>query len=153
LHNNLLTYIRRYYKQHNQPGYELCNGLEVQHQYPLDKLLFSPVNTEVRKHHIYTSFQLAEHSFPQAGPLLTDYYFEAILLSGDLMGEIQEQSQQSELFSFRQPVIKEVIFEFPLPHNQPWMLLLKAACFESNQRATNPKYYAMKVIATGDGKQ
>jgi hypothetical protein len=150
LHNQLLTGLKKYYKEFHQPGFKYLRGLNLQHQYPLDKLLHAQINKTTEAGNFIISFLLNDLNFPKVGPLLTDYYFEAVLLFGDILGEepMQELSQRSELFSFSEPPNQLYTFSFQLPH-QSWMLLLKAACFERDQKATNPKYYGMQIIETG----
>lgn len=151
LHNNILTAVRKYHKQHGKFGYHLLKGLEAQPRYPLHKLLLSNIGIQVLDNTIVTSMLLDETSCPQPGPLLTEFCLEAILITGNPLRqeELPCYSQQSELFSYNNKPATTCQFSFQHPGNTPWMLLLKMTTFEGKQFSTNPKYHALKVIETG----
>ncbi|GEM_PF-1081134 len=153
LHNFLLTGLKKHYKQYRQPGFQYLKGLDLQPQWPLHNLLKQTIYTGLQDDFVSTRFLINQFSVTKFNNLLTEYYFEAVLLCGDILmhQELELWSQQSELFSFSEPPNKECSFSFAIPKQQPWMLLLKVACFEGHQQAAHPKHYAMKILETGQG--
>ncbi len=149
-HNNLLNALRKFYKEQNQLGYSYCTNIEIQNAFPLDRMLCSPIKVVQQNNIIDTSFSVNKLNCPQLGPLLTEYWFQAILLAGNPLtpSGISVTDQQSELFSYLQPPNLQMQFHFELPAS-PWMLLLKMSCYEGIQVATHPGYHPIKIIAAG----
>jgi hypothetical protein len=150
LHNDLLTGLKRYYKQNKRPGYQLLKDLELQPASPLGHMLQSPIHTRVEDDKISIEFSVGGFDIHQTGPLLTEYYFEAILISGNILDqELEDDSQQSQHFSFNDRERKDCLFEFNRPKDTDWILLLGISCFEGKQPAAHPKYYPMRILETG----
>lgn len=131
-------------------NYSLLNGFELQKDHPLDGLykgiytvkndngkleLGVPINGDVQQHN----------------GIVTAYYFEAVLLTGDAMvhNSLRVEDDRSDLYYFNQKYNATVLFQFIVPVNTPYLLLLKVACMEGNEMAYHSKHYGMKVIGVG----
>jgi len=131
-------------------NYSLLNGFELQKDHPLDALykgiytvkndngkleLAVPINGDVQQHN----------------GIVTAYYFEAVLLTGDGMvhNSLRVEDDRSDLYYFNQKYNATALFQFIVPDNTPYLLLLKVACMEGNEMAYHSKHYGMKVIGVG----
>ena len=131
-------------------NYSLLNGFELQKDHPLDALykgiytvkndngkleLAVPINGDVQQHN----------------GIVTAYYFEAVLLTGDAMvhNSLRVEDDRSDLYYLNQKYTATALFQFIVPDNTPYLLLLKVACMEGNEMAYHSKHYGMKVIGVG----
>jgi hypothetical protein len=88
----------------------------------------------------------------QHNQLVTDFYFEAILLYGDVLKKrgMQTEYAVSTPYSFTHTITGDCKLVLPLPSKkQPWILLLKVSCLEGNEMAMHAKHYGMRVVALG----
>ena len=128
-------------------NYSLLNGFELQKDHPLDALykgiytvkndngkleLAVPINGDVQQHN----------------GIVTAYYFEAVLLTGDAMvhNSLRVEDDRSDLYYFNQKYTDTALFQFIVSDNTPYLLLLKVACMEGNEMAYHSKHYGMKVV-------
>ena len=79
--------------------------------------------------------------------LVTDYYFELILLYGDAGKEngLRTESEDSDVYEIKKDNTPDCKLRMVLPE-QPWIALLKVNCIEGNELAGSPKLYGMKVV-------
>lgn len=84
--------------------------------------------------------------------LVTDYYFDTILLYGEAGKELSLKSkvQTSTHYSFtmRKPSPSSFRFTLPKP-NTPFILFLKLSCLEGNEMALHAQHYGMKAVFCG----
>jgi hypothetical protein len=80
--------------------------------------------------------------------LVTGYYFEVILLYGDVHRErgLEIISAESKLYSYCVEKTDLCVLTLPVPREE-WCLFLKISSLEGNELAVNTKHYRMKVIA------
>jgi hypothetical protein len=104
----------------------------------------------------------------------TGYYFELIMVWGDVMppnplkGELKTRNTEKggltrkEYSGLRVDSVQSPVFpretneagyytmSIDVPQTKhPWMALLKVGCLEDKELASNPRHYAMKVMAVG----
>ena len=153
-HVAVLTAIKRYYKEKGCIRYSHLKNLELQPQYPFRKLFTGPAKISIENELLNLRLLVTNKTVIRSNGLVTDFYFESVMIIGDI--SVQEklitQSEQSELFSFQEKIDRTCTFSFAIPRHQPWILFLKIACYEGNQKAAHYKNYAMKIIETGFGK-
>jgi hypothetical protein len=82
--------------------------------------------------------------------IVTNYYFELILLYGDAAKEnwLWTENTDSDIYVIGADYDKDCRLGLVLP-DQPWIALLKVGCLEDNTPAFHARLYAMKVIAVG----
>jgi hypothetical protein len=138
----------------NQKGvfdFSLLKGFEFQ-QPALEKLLFTQVDVRPGKREITLSIPLYPGVVARRGNLVKDYYFEGILLYGDVSvdNDLQVESTISKLYSFEDESKHTCMLSLPLPEaGVPWMAILKAICQEEDRPSINPRHFGMRVMAVG----
>lgn len=88
----------------------------------------------------------------QYNRLVTDFYFEGILLYGDALtdGLLAVEYALSKHYSFADALTDDCKLILSLPtKNEPWMLLLKVSCLEGNELAAHAKHYGMRMVEVG----
>jgi hypothetical protein len=84
------------------------------------------------------------------GSLVTNYYFEAVILWGDPEKQLRVASVASPLYGLNVHSQPELTLSLPLPRpGTPWMAMLKVNSNEGNEMAVHGKYYGMKVVGWG----
>lgn len=129
--------------------FSMLAGLEFNTAQPLDKLLHG--RYEVVQDEKRLRVQLQTGDVAQRNNLVTDYYFDAVLLYGYPVNDdtLKTIATTSPLFSFTDKTVDTIELMLPVPPADiPWVLLLKISCLEGNELAANPKHYAMKVVKT-----
>jgi len=84
--------------------------------------------------------------------IVTDYYFELILLWGDAGSDkgLRVEEADSPVYRIEEDYGTECRLSLVLPpEGQPWMALLKVSCIEGRELAMASRNYGMKVIAGG----
>jgi len=86
--------------------------------------------------------------------IYTEYYFELIMLWGDVTKEngLRVDSVESPLYPKDTEEVGKCDLKIDIPNtDQPWMALLKVGCLEEEEQARHPRHYAVKVVAVGGG--
>ncbi|RYY46452.1 MAG: hypothetical protein EOO06_14525 [Chitinophagaceae bacterium] len=151
LHTRLLTPVKKYYKEHNRISYTGLLGMDLLPHAPLHRLFAGSIDTRYSNEMITVMITAGNNYVKKNNTLVTDYYFEAMLLVGDISHKttLEIDTEQSELLSFTGPAQQNIQFQFISPLHEPWVLILKLACFEGHQKAANDKHYGIRIIATG----
>ncbi len=129
--------------------FSMFAGLELNAANPLEKLLHTEYAVTHNKHQ--TVIRLQTGLVQPQNNLVTDYYFEAVLLNGDPLNDttLITISESSSLFSFDRKTPYNVELALPAqPDGSVWMLLLKLSCLEGKGLGAHPKHYWMKVVRT-----
>jgi hypothetical protein len=139
----------------NLKGYadfSLLKGFEFQHP-PLRSLLRAGVTVVVKDSCIMLSISLLAGSMARRGDLVTDFYFEAILVYGDLTADngLRVDSTISRLYSFEEEGGFVCELELDLPEGA-WMVILKVVCQEENKPSVNAGQFGMRVVEVGERK-
>jgi hypothetical protein len=129
--------------------FSLFKDFDIQERFPFPV----PYNLQVGKDELTVSIDIHEYTLEYKSSLITDYYFELILLHGDPMKErsLRTESVESRLYPFDPKGKKStctLTMELPTG-KQPWMIFLKLSCLEGNEAAIHPRHYGMKVVAVG----
>ena len=152
LNARLSGLLSRTYKEKGTVDFSALKGFEFQKEYPLDKLLLT-------QYRIYKGDKLIEIQIPvtpgvvkQNNKLVTNFYFEGVLLFGDALAEggLKTAYVVSKPYSFIDTETGNCRLVLPLPDKkEPWMLILKLSCLEGNEMAAHVKHYGMRVVEVG----
>jgi len=133
------------------PDFKNFKGLELNDGYPLELSYKGQWRISVDEESRTVTLLLKYIFVEPQNTLVSDYYFEAIVIWGDIMVEsgLQVRSESSPLFSFAAEPPADFAFQLPLPPaGASWMLLLKLNCLEGNELAVHSKHYGLKVVGT-----
>ena len=153
LNNRLGNALRRSLAEKGRLELSCLRGVELQREHPLEAMLSAAYRIRVDRDMVRVEIPLEPHTVKPLNRLVTDYYFEAVLLYGEVdQGEaLQTRSVESPLYPMGSKTKTTCVLELPLPHQQDWCLLLKLSCLEGRELAVHPKHYRMKVVASGVG--
>ena len=132
-------------------NYSLLNGFELQKDYPLDALYKGNYSVKNDNGKLELAVPINDGYVQQHNGIVTAYYFEAVLVTGDAMvhNNLRVEDDRSDLYYFNQKYNTTVLFQFILPDNTPYLLFLKAGCMEGNEMAYHSKHYGMSVVGVG----
>lgn len=132
-------------------NYGLLIGFELQKDHPLDALYKGIYTVKYDNGKLEIAVTINEGDVQQHNGIVTAYYFEAVLVSGDAMvhNSLRVEDDRSDLYYFNQKYNATELFQFIVPDNTTYLLLLKVACMEGNEMAYHSKHYGMKVIGVG----
>ncbi len=119
-------------------------------EYPFEGLLGTLLAVKLTKHEIVVTIPITELTIQRLNTLMTNYYFELILLYGDAAKNngLRTESTESTVYVLKSKA-KDCRLRLVLP-DQPWIALLKINTIEGNEHAASPKYYGLKVIEAGE---
>jgi hypothetical protein len=148
-------FLRKGLKESGRVNFSLLKDYEFQERFPLSGLLLSHQVQET-KQQVTVTIPIDYRTIKWQSDLVTDYYFELILLHGDPMKErgLRIESVESPLYPFdpNNEWMKKstctISIELPSGKN-PWMVMLKLNSHEGNELAYHPRHYRMKVVAAG----
>ncbi len=122
-------------------------GLDFQPGHPIERLLQGDVFTEQTTNEIIVWIPIGEHTIKRLNGLVTNYYFEFVLLYGDAgkEGGLRTESEDSSVYDIGQKSKDDCRLSIVVPE-QPWIALLKVNCIEGNELAASSKLYGMKVV-------
>lgn len=149
---NVSGKLRKIYNQKGELDFSLLEGYEVQPYHPLSFLFTGSYLVFVKKSGLSVHIAINRKTVKKHNSLVTGYYFEIILLSGNPGKHqgLRTESEISRLYSFDENKVSDCILDIALPVRKvPWMVLLKVSCLEGNTPAHHPRHYGLKVIKTG----
>lgn len=144
------------FKETGRLEFSALKGYDFQKEHVLENLLLTQYKVHVYDNEVELLIPVAAWTLKKHNSLVTDFYFEGILLFGDAMkeGSLAVEYAVSAPYSFTDTVQETCKLQLPLPpDNIPWMLMLKVSCLEGNEMAVHAKHYGMKVVETGGSKQ
>lgn len=127
-------------------------GYDFQKQHPMDILLLAPYSVKTEAGKIVVRIPVNQRSVKQKSALASDYYFELVLVWGDVSIDegLRLATVCSPLYAFGASVERCCELQLLLPEEEvPWMVLLKISCLEGNELAIHPRHYGMKVVMVG----
>ena len=132
-------------------NYSLLLGFELQKEHPCDALYNGVYQIQNHSGKITLTVPVRAGCIKKHNSIVTAYYFEAVLLTGDAMVEnsLRVEDDKSDLFYFDQVYDTSVVCQFVLPDNAPYLLWLKVGCMEGKERALHARHYGMKVVSSG----
>lgn len=127
------------------------DGFDLQPAYPFGNLLTEDLNVLQEKGSLIITIPVTADTIQRMNRLVTDYWFELVLLYGDASQEngLRTESDDSKVYAMETAYKADCRLSLVLPE-QPWIALLKVNCIEGNEPAAHPKLYGMKVVAVGD---
>lgn len=156
---NVSSGLKKAWTKTGKMDFSFLDKYDLQPGHTLSELLKAPYFISTDNNEISIRIPLHKTAVVQHNRYVTDYYFEAILLSGDPSKSrgLRVETNISPLYSFDQNKRVECQMRVSLPaqlpraarNDMPWMLLLKLSCQEANQPANHPKHYGMKVVRVG----
>jgi hypothetical protein len=139
--------------EHGEPDFSFMDLLEI-HDPSLDKLLNVQVTVKGKKGEIKITIPIGPNTLYPKNKQVTDYYFEAILLFGDVTKDngLRIDSVISPLYSIKDSVgtTCELLLQLPQT-SHPWIVLLKVSCQELNRPSRRYEDFGMKVVMVGGG--
>jgi hypothetical protein len=143
--------IMRSINVNGEPDFSFLQGFEFQKPH-LGKLLFTQIALARHGDEFVISFPIYPYTMEPKNNLVTDYYFEAVLLYGDVTKEngLRIDSTISPLYPFKDVVETQCVLTLQLPATPfPWMILLKASCQEENRPSVSSNHFGMRVVMVG----
>ena len=149
VHVHFTTLLRKGMKG-RYVSYACLKGAELQKAYKLDHLLHSPVTVTQPGYNVAVQVPIRPTSVHRHSNLVSDFYLEAILVSGDPFSgaPLKVESVQSPLYAYESLPNTTCTLQLPITE-KPWILLLKFCSLEGNEVAAHARHYAMKVIEVG----
>jgi hypothetical protein len=147
LNNRICNAFRKGLKENGKMGLSCLKGLEIQKKHPLDGMLQCNYSFQVLDKRLRIEIPVDWSSVKPLNPLVTDYYFEAVLLFGDVSRErgLETESVESKLYPMYTNTESVCVLELERPEGD-WCVLLKINSHEGNEMAVHTKHYRMKVI-------
>ncbi|HEX5151651.1 MAG TPA: hypothetical protein VFW07_09375 [Parafilimonas sp.] len=142
--------LRKSLNETGRLSMQCLNGLDLQPEYPLVNLLTENIHVEQKSKSIIVTIPITPYTIKRMNNLVTDYWFELILLYGnpDEENGLRTESEESKPYAIKTPDKNGCSLSLVLSE-QPWIALLKVNCIEGNEPAIHPKMYGMKVVAVG----
>jgi hypothetical protein len=149
LNNRICNAFRKSIKETGSLLLTYLKEIEIQRDYPLDSMLVCNYRICVDEKKVRIEIPIDWSSVKPFNNLVTDYYFEAVLLYGDVNFEraLQTEHVESALYSFHTEIESLSVLEILLPEKEDLCLLLKISSNEGNELAVHTKHYRMKVVA------
>jgi len=153
LQARLSSKLRTGFIEKGSIDYGLLKGFEFQAEHPLDRILLSQYTCMQEGGELVIQVPVRSGTVKQYNSLVTHFYFEAVLLYGDVLEDelLKVEYALSKPYDFTGDTKSECKLVLPIPEKgRPWMLLLKVSCLEGNEMAAHPKHYGMRVVETGN---
>lgn len=150
LHARISGKLRSNLQSTGRLSLKCLNGLDFQPEYPFSGLLGVDIDIEQTRHELTVTIPITTFTIERLNTLITNYYFELILLYGDVSVEngLRTESTDSAVYVIKTDYKNDCRLSIVLPE-RPWIALLKINTIEGNEAAASPKYYGLKVIAGG----
>jgi hypothetical protein len=152
LHARMTSLLMKHYKQTGDVSLMALKEFDVQpDQYANNQWQSIPQSKQTGKK-ILMTLNPFEGVVKALNNLVTDYYFDAILLFGDAGKEhgltVEVQTSPRYTFTMKQP--PSCSFRFTLLNpGTPFLLFLKLSSIEGNEMAHHARHYGMKVMLYG----
>jgi hypothetical protein len=126
--------------------------LDFQRNQPIEWLLQVIPDIAITAHELIVSIPIVEYTLKRLNTLVTNYYFELILLFGDAGTDngLRTESEESDVYEIAKDYKLMLTLRLVLPE-KPWIALLKVNSIEENEHAKLWRLYGMKVIGAGAG--
>jgi hypothetical protein len=152
LHARLSGLLGKTYKEKGKIDFSALKHFEFQKDYPLNQLLLTQYQVNQDFNFIELLIRVKDGAVKKLNTLVTDFYFEGILLYGDVLADepLKVEYAISQPYNFTNTATDDCKLILPLPkNNEPWMLMLKVSCLEGNEMASHVKHYGMRVVEVG----
>ncbi len=144
--------FKKAYTRSGEIDFSLTKDMDLQEEYPIEKLLIGWYRIERAIDHISLRIPIDQYTVKKHSELVTNYYFDLLMLYGDagMDGGLRLDSTSSTVYPIGSGKGDDCVLELGIP-DAPWMLVLKVSCIEENELAYSSRNYGMKVVACGQG--
>jgi hypothetical protein len=148
LNNRLSNPLRQSLAQKKRLELSYLKGIELQRDHPLEDMLKVPYKIIIDKKNVSIEIAIEKDTVKPFNRLVSDYYFEAVLLYGDVnkAKALKTETVESALYPIYSKAKTKCVLSVSLPKKEDWCLLLKLSSLEGNEMAVHPKHYRMKVV-------
>src|SRR5690242_1236200 len=122
---------------------------ELQPDYTLSKLLRREYEVHLKNNEVIIEIPLGENAVKKFNNLVTGYFFETILLYGDLKkpNSLRIDSDTSPVFDIKLKTATPCRLSLPLPAKKvSWMAMLKLHLVQGKNPGSYHKHFGMKVV-------
>lgn len=147
----IINSLKKGLKEHKRIELSSLLGMEIQRDHSLDQLLIGRYSIEKHKENLSISIVITKDTIKRHNQLVTHYFFEGVLISGnaEIENGLRVADMESGVYAFEQQK-EDCVINLDLPgEGISWMALLKVSCMEGNEMAVHPRHYGMKVVAVG----
>lgn len=139
--------LRTSLKETGELKLSYLKGIEMQAEHALEQMLYT-YKTGVDDKAIHIEIPVEKGVVKAQNRLATHYYFEAVLVYGDVNKEkgLSVKDAESPLYPVNSKTKTTCVLSLPLPAKGDWMAVLKLSCLEGNEMAAHTKHYRMKVV-------
>jgi hypothetical protein len=150
----ILKALLKSYKENGgtKADYNSFLRLDLFEDYTIEKLMGVHYSVKVTKNSVGVSIPIREKTVLRKNNVVSEYYFELILIWGDPLKEntLRVEDVSSELYRYGKAAKDSCDLEVVLPTKKaPWMCILRVGSKEYKQPAAHMKNYAMHVVAVG----
>ena len=148
LNNRFSNALRRSLTQTKRLELSYLKGVELQRDHPLEEMLRGSYKIFIDRGTVRIEMAIEKDTIKPLNRLVSDYYFEAVLLHGDVNKEkaLKTETVESALYPIHSKAKNNCVLSLSLPKKEDWCLLLKLSSLEGNEMAVHPKHYRMKVV-------
>jgi hypothetical protein len=144
--------LRKSFVETGKMNFANLKDLDISEQ-KLDRT-FESYMTEVKKKEVVITLTIGRNSIKLVQTMHTHFKLEAIIVWGDPMKNngLRVDSLETKEYTRKMGahVTDKLVIDLPAK-KEPWMVLLKVGCRADDITEMTPKYYAMKVVAVGEG--
>lgn len=149
---NVSTLLNKHYKRTGK--FSLCalNGYVLQTSSPWWKLMISGYWVKEKKGEVFIEIDLFKGAVKKLNSIVSHYFFEAILLHGDLTKEkgLRIESEASPMYNYEKDPDQVCKLNLILPAKKTsWLVMLRLSCIENNELATHYRHHGAKIILAG----
>lgn len=139
--------LRMGLKETGKLSLRCLKGFELQQGHRFERLLQAQPDIQQTPHTLTVSIPIAAYTVKRINTLVTNYYFELVLLYGDVSKEngLRTESVDSDVYEIAKDYNLFCKLSMALP-GQEWIALLKVNSIEGNEPAMSHKLYGMKVV-------
>jgi hypothetical protein len=143
--------LRTELKETGKLSLRCLKGFDLQQDQKFEQLLQAGLQIQQTEHELTISIPIAAHTVKRINTLVTNYYFELVLLYGDVSKEngLRTESIESDVYEIEKNYNLFCKLSLVLPEKE-WIALLKVNSIEGNEAAMSHKLYGMKVVAADE---
>lgn len=148
---NVSAKLKRSVNRNGKMDFSFFDGYDLQPDYPITRLMDGGCSViEIKG---LLNVKVNPNSVKCRSNLLTDFYFDAVLLYGDpsSKNKLRIESDTSPVYTFSKELNNDCSLTLALPAKKiPWMMLLRVTCREGNIPAVASRHHGMKVYKVGN---
>ena len=148
LHQRLFGMLQGSWVANATIDYRRMEGMEIQADRGLDNLLTTDYHVKRNGPILQLIVSASKHALRPYNQFVTEFVLQALLVAGT-DEQMRSTAETSVIYDVQQGIEADCIFQFEPPSHEPWLLLLKVACFEGECCAMNRKHYAVRVVGVG----